>query len=97
MLITEDILTTGGTVLKVIEAVKAAGGEVIGIAAICNRGGVTSDTLEGIPVKPLLSVRFEAWNEEDCGLCISGVPVRTDLGKGAAFLASKQMPPHGGR
>src|SRR3990167_9525772 len=39
VLVVEDVLTTGGSVRKVIEAVRALGGNVIGLGALCDRGG----------------------------------------------------------
>lgn len=42
VLIVEDILNTGGSVRKVVEAVRRTGGRVVAVAAfLCNRGCVT--------------------------------------------------------
>lgn len=40
VLVVEDNLTTGGSVRKVVELVRATGGEVVGVVAMLNRGGV---------------------------------------------------------
>ena len=42
ILVVEDVLTTGGSARQVIEAVRGQGGNVIGLSALCNRGGVQS-------------------------------------------------------
>jgi len=38
--VVEDVLTTGGSVKKVIDLTKKAGGKIIGLGVIANRGGV---------------------------------------------------------
>lgn len=91
VLVVEDILNTGGSVLKVVEAVRAAGGEVVGLGALCNRGGVTPEQV-GNPPKlfALANFRMDMWDETDCPLCAQGVPINTDVGKGREYLARKQ-------
>ncbi len=87
VLVVEDVLTTGGTAHKVVKATRAIGGKVIGLGAICNRGGVTAEQLGDVPrLSSLLDVILEAWDEADCPLCASGVPINIDVGKGREFL-----------
>jgi orotate phosphoribosyltransferase len=86
VLVVEDILTTGGSARTVVQAVEKAGGTVVGVAALCNRGGVTADLLGSPQLYSLASVPLESWSAEECPLCASGVPVNTRLGKGAAFV-----------
>ncbi|MFA5029045.1 MAG: phosphoribosyltransferase family protein [Candidatus Methylomirabilota bacterium] len=90
VLIVEDILTTGGSVGKVITATRALGGDVVGVGAICNRGGVTAEMLD-IPRLFAVATAKDAktWSEEGCPLCQDKVPVSTDLGHGQAYLARK--------
>ena len=90
VLIVEDILTTGGSVKKVIEAVQAIGGYVVGVGAICNRGGVTAEDI-GLLGKlySLTSVDLESWWPGECPLCAGGTPVNTSIGKGKQFLAAQ--------
>lgn len=87
VLIVEDILTTGGSVKKVAEAVRKAGGEVIAVAALCNRGGLTAEALSVPELYTLLTLDFQSWEEAECLLCQKGVPVDTKVGKGREFLA----------
>lgn len=87
VLVVEDVLTTGGSVKKVVEAVREAGGEVVGVCALCNRGGVTYKDV-GVPrLCSLVNITMDAWDEADCPLCMRGVPVNTDVGKGREFFA----------
>lgn len=89
VLLVEDILTTGGSCRKVADAARAAGATVVGASALVNRGGVTAEAI-GIPVlTSLVDLAFPSWDEAACPLCAGGVPMRTDLGKGAEYLARK--------
>lgn len=95
VLVVEDVLTTGGAVRKVVAAVQAAGGCIVGIGAVCNRGDVTATGL-GVPLlHALVDVPLEAWDEAQCPLCQAGVPINTLVGRGAAFVAGHPPQPPG--
>jgi len=93
VLIVEDVLTTGGSVKKVVEVVRALGGQILGVGALCNRGNVTVADIGDVPV--LLSLvndlKMETWAQADCPLCAQDVPINTDVGKGREFLAAQQQ------
>lgn len=91
VLVVEDITTTGGSVMKVVASVKAAGGEVVGICVIANRNPdeINSKTL-GLPYQSLAEIRMQAWDEDKCPLCKKGVPINTTVGKGREFLNKKK-------
>lgn len=90
VLVVEDVLTTGGTVKKVIRAVRELGGEVVGLGALCNRGGLTAESI-GVPkLFALTNVTLDSWEGEACPLCAQNVPINTDVGKGRDFLASQK-------
>ncbi len=89
VLVVEDILTTGGSARMVVEAVGAAGGEVVGVGALVNRGGVTAAQIGAPELYCLAAVPLESYEADACPLCAAGVPVNTRVGKGAAFLASR--------
>lgn len=93
VLVVEDIITTGGSVRGTVEAVRRAGGEVVGVAAICNRGeNITAETL-GVPqFVSLVEMHFETWSSEACPLCKQGVAINTELGHGKAFVAKYGQP-----
>jgi orotate phosphoribosyltransferase len=87
VLVVEDILTTGGSLRSVIEGVRRAGGEVVGAAALCNRGGVRASEVGDPPeLFALVELSLESWDEQECPLCASGMPVNTEVGKGAEFV-----------
>ena len=87
VLIVEDILTTGGSVKKVAEAVREAGGKVVAVAALCNRGNLTAEALNVPELYSLLELNFQSWEETACPLCRDGVAVDIKVGKGREFLA----------
>lgn len=94
ILVVEDILTTGGSVKKVIETVRSLNGEVVGVGALCNRGGISVDDICGVPIlKSLVQVNLQAFDEADCPYCKAGVEINTSVGKGADFLKKKHQAP----
>lgn len=56
----EDVLTTGGSVLKAVRAAEACGGEAVAIACIIDRRQNPTD-LEGVPVYALQQMYFETY------------------------------------
>lgn len=92
VIVVEDLVTTGGSLRKVVEAVRTIGGTVAGAVAICNRGDVTKEAVGNPPeFVSLLKVDLEQWPEETCELCASNIPVNTDVGHGKDFLARKKQ------
>ncbi len=89
VLVVEDLLTTGGSARKVVEAVRAIGGDVVGLGVLCNRGDVTAEQVGVLRLDALVNVKLDAWDEEDCPLCKRNVPINTDVGHGRYYLAQK--------
>lgn len=84
-LIVEDVLTTGGSVKKVVEICQGLGAKVVGVAALCNRGGITAEDLGVKELYALVRVDLASWEEKDCPLCAKKVPVNLAVGKGLEF------------
>lgn len=93
VLLVEDVLTTGGSCRKVADAARAVGATVVGASALVNRGNVTAEALSVPALTSLIDLAFPSWDEASCPMCASGVPVRTDLGKGREYLARKEQQP----
>ena len=72
-LVVEDALTTGGSTRHVIDAVRAAGADVIGVSVLVDRSGGAADF--GVPFHALLTLRIDAWPPAECPLCRAGVPL----------------------
>lgn len=94
VLIVEDVITTGGSAKKVIEATRSMSGNVVGLAAICNRGGITPQDVSSPPtLHALVNIRLDSWTEEECrrsGPCSRGIPINTAVGKGKDYLARQK-------
>lgn len=91
VLVVEDVLTTGGSARKVVEATRLVGGKVIGLGVLVNRGGITLQDVADVPIlTALVNAKFDTWDEANCPLCEQGVPINTDIGKGREFLERRQ-------
>lgn len=87
VLVVEDILTTGGSVKKVVEVLRKIPCNVVGVAALCNRGEIKEADLGGVPrLDSLISVTLQSWDAKECELCAKNVPINTAVGKGREFL-----------
>lgn len=73
VLVVEDVVTTGGTTLEMIELVQSLGGIVIGAASIVNR---SRGKLQ-LPVSyfALLDLDVDNYPPEECPLCKEGIPL----------------------
>lgn len=87
VLIVEDVINTGGSVQKVIDLVKPISKEVVGVGALCNRGGITTEELGIKELFALVNVTMDAWDEADCPMCKEGKPINIKVGKGREYLA----------
>jgi len=83
VLMCEDIITTGGSAMEAAAVVKELGGEIVGVAALANRGfchreGSAIETKQNcklpqnIPFFALADFTFEMYTPEDCPLCKDG-------------------------
>lgn len=90
VLVVEDITTTGGSAKKVIDAIKAIGGEVVGVCVMVNRNAkeVTSEFF-GAPFFPLDEVDIPTYEEADCPFCKEGKPINIKIGHGKKYLEAK--------
>ena len=92
VLVIEDLTTTGGSVRKVVDSVKAAGGEVVAVCVMVNRDpkNVTSEVVGG-PFSALGVLKAQAFDEVECPLCKTNVPINTDVGHGKKYLEAKKL------
>lgn len=95
VLLVEDIITTGGSIAAVAQAVRACGGYIAAIVALCVRGAATAQSLDVPHLSALVEphhIQAKIWSEEECrhtGLCAQGVPISTDVGHGEEFLLQR--------
>ncbi len=73
VLLVEDVCTTGGSIVESIEALGAAGADVVQAGLIVDRTGGNLELK--VPYRALLTVEALSWNEEECPLCMDGIPI----------------------
>lgn len=69
-IVTEDVVTTGGSVKEVIELVRSLGGEVVAVASLVDRSNGKVDF--GVKFVNLISMDVVSYEPEDCPLCKEG-------------------------
>jgi orotate phosphoribosyltransferase len=74
VVIVDDILTTGASLLETVEAVRAAGTETVAAAVMVDRSVDPVDI--GIPLHALGRIEIPSWEPDACDLCASGVRLR---------------------
>ncbi len=75
VLIVEDVVTTGGSVVEVARLVAEAGADVAGVACLINRGGRSE--IAGVKLKALITAATKAYEPEKCPLCRAGKPIES--------------------
>ena len=78
-LIVEDVITTGGSAAEIVELVRVAGAEPVGVGVLIDRGDPARPPSFGVPVRSLLQLDITSWDEAGCPLCAEGQPL-TDPG-----------------
>jgi orotate phosphoribosyltransferase len=73
-LVVDDVLTTGGSIREVLDAVRTMGGEVAGVAVLIDRtaGKARFDA----PFFACLTLDLETYEPADCPLCANNVPLK---------------------
>jgi len=70
VLLAEDVVTTGKSVMELVPLVEAAGAVVVGFAAVADRSG--GKFAPGAPFHSLVQLDFQTWKPEACPLCAAG-------------------------
>lgn len=69
----EDVVTTGGSVMKAIRAAEAEGGVCVGVSSVIDRN--EGETPFPYPYRPVTTLRVMTFDPDDCPLCREGVPL----------------------
>jgi len=73
VLIVDDILTTGGSIVEVIEAVRKLKGDIVGIGVLVDRSEQAKDF--GVPLFSCIRSQTVTYRPTECPLCKAGVPL----------------------
>ncbi len=75
VVVVEDVFTTGKSTREAAAAVEAAGGRVVAVGSIVDRG-LPPDAFT-VPSRSLLSLSVPSWSEAECPLCRNGLVVES--------------------
>ncbi len=73
-LVAEDVVTTGGSVREVLDLVREAGAEVVGVVSLVDRTG-GQDPGFGVPFVSRVRLDLQTYPPQTCPLCQQGVPL----------------------
>ncbi|HUQ93969.1 MAG TPA: orotate phosphoribosyltransferase [Bryobacteraceae bacterium] len=71
--VVEDVITTGGSTLEVVELLKQSSVRVVGAGSIIDRSGGRADV--SVPRIALGTMHVVSYGPEQCPLCAQGIPV----------------------
>ncbi len=82
VLVVEDVLNSGTSTRAVIDCVRQAGGNVIGVSCFVSRGGLNATDL-GVPMfTAVVDIDMQQFEANECPLCEAKVPMVIDAGLG---------------
>ena len=72
VVIAEDVVTTGKSTKECMDAVTAAGGEIVGVTCLVDRSN--GQAKFDVPFYPLVQLAVNVFDPADCPLCKKGLP-----------------------
>ncbi len=93
----EDIVNNGTTIREVKSVfIEQASAEIIAFLCFANRAEQNTETLGVDGFYPLMNPVLEQYDiqENPCPLCVAGIPINTELGKGAKWVEKFGQPPY---
>ena len=73
VLVVEDVVTTGGSAMEVVDLVEQAGAQVVALAALVDRSaGLPPEQRPRMAPTALLTVAPQAWDPDACPACAAG-------------------------
>lgn len=89
LVLVDDILTTGASLVETVEAVRVAGMEPVAAAVMVDRSVRPVDL--GFPLHSLGRIEIPSWEPDACQLCAAGAPLRKP-GSGAEAVSATYEP-----
>lgn len=75
VLLAEDVVTTGGSVLELAPLIERAGGAIAGFAVVADRSRGGFDPGPSRPVFALTTLDFQTWDPASCPMCAKRLPI----------------------
>ena len=72
LLLVEDVITTGGTLLELTDFIESQGGEVAGVFVVVNRSGKT--TVGDYPVVSCMEIQFPVYEAGEVPDSLQAIP-----------------------
>jgi len=94
ILIIEDLVTTGGSVRKVVDSVNKASGNVVSIGVMVDRSpkeNSVNEEILGSSFFALGRLPVEVFDKDNCPLCKKNIPINTSVGHGKKFLEANNQ------
>jgi orotate phosphoribosyltransferase len=91
VLVVEDVATTGQSLAKTVQAVKQAGGQVVGAGAMVSRQTNLADEEIGAHFFALETLAAEAWDEDQMPQWLKDRPINPNVGHGKKYLQEKGL------
>ena len=88
VVVVDDVINTGLSIRQTVQAVRDAGGQVVGAGALVSRGNNTAADLGVDDARWLLEVEIPSWPAAECKLCRDGVPINTRYAHGKDYRAA---------
>jgi len=73
VLVVDDVLTTGGSVRQVLDLLRGAGADILGVGFLIDRSGGGVDF--GVPFYACHTMSIESFDPASCPLCVRGLPL----------------------
>jgi orotate phosphoribosyltransferase len=73
VLVVEDVITTGGSVQKTINHLRARGADIVGVGVLVDRSG--GEASFDCRFEALATLSLDSWPPEVCELCLHGDPL----------------------
>src|SRR5438445_8705338 len=80
VLVVDDVVTTGGSLVETRACIAEAGGVVIGIGVLADR--TAGRTITDVPFFACLTLDFPSYPPEACPLCAARIPLASPRGSG---------------
>lgn len=72
LLLVEDVITTGGTLLELTDFIEEQGGEVVGVFVVVNRSG--KENVGDYPVVSCMEIQFPVYEADDVPDWLAEIP-----------------------